>query len=80
MKKMNDEFRKQLAGYGLTTANIIYRMPDHWQTFDTSPDFPELYKFLKFWNDNLEGPLFHVTIGHSHLIKPVELNNTTWLN
>jgi uncharacterized protein Usg len=23
------DFRKQLAGYSLTTANILYHMPDH---------------------------------------------------
>src|SRR5205807_1884153 len=27
--KASPEFRKQLAGYGLTTAEILYRMPDH---------------------------------------------------
>ncbi len=42
------EFRKQLEGYGLTTANILYRMPDHpsvlqtyvWQAYDLAPRFP----------------------------------------
>ena len=24
-----DFFRRQLEGYGLTTANILYRRPDH---------------------------------------------------
>ena len=23
------DFRRQIEGYGLTTANILYRMPDH---------------------------------------------------
>ena len=23
------DFRRQLKGFGLTTANILYRMPDH---------------------------------------------------
>ena len=33
---VSQDFRKQLEGYGLTTANILYRRPDHpWllQTF-----------------------------------------------
>ncbi len=42
------EFRKQLVGFGLTTANILYRMPDHptvlqtyvWQAYDLEPLFP----------------------------------------
>jgi uncharacterized protein Usg len=75
------EFRKQLEGYGLTTAEILYRMPDHpailqsyiWQEYDLFPDFPVLKKFLEFWTRTLEGPLFKVTIGHCRLIKPAEL-------
>lgn len=75
------EFRKQLEGYSLTTAEILYRMPDHpallqsyiWQDYDVCPDFPVLKKFLDFWQRTLEGPLFKVTIGHCKLIKPAEL-------
>ena len=51
------EFRKQLAGYGLTTAEILYRIPDHptllqsyiWQEYDLFPHFPALKGFLDFW-------------------------------
>ena len=75
------EFRKQLAGYGLTTAEILYRMPDHpallqsyiWQDYDLFPEFPTLRKFLDFWTATLDGPLFKVTVGHCRLIKPAEL-------
>ena len=75
------EFRKQLEGYSLTTAEILYRMPDHptllqsyiWQDYDISPDFPVLKKFLEFWERTLEGPLFKVTVGCCKLIKPAEL-------
>ncbi len=75
------EFKKQLEGYGLTTAEIVYRLPDHpailqsyiWQEYDLFPDFPVLKKFLDFWTRTLEGPLFKVTIGHCRLIKPTEL-------
>jgi uncharacterized protein Usg len=79
--KASPEFRKQLMGYGLTTAEILYRMPDHpsllqsyiWQEYDLFPEFPALRKFLDFWAHKLEGPLFKVTVGHSRLIKPAEL-------
>ena len=75
------EFRKQLEGYSLTTAEILYRMPDHpsllqsyiWQDYDVAPDFPVLRKFLDFWQRTLEGPLFKVTVGCCKLIKPSEL-------
>lgn len=79
--KASPEFRKQLEGYGLTTAEILYRMPDHpallqsyiWQEYDLFPDFPVLRKFLDFWSRTLEGPLFKVSVAHSRLIKPAEL-------
>jgi uncharacterized protein Usg len=79
--KASPEFRKQLEGYSLTTAEILYRMPDHpsllqsyiWQDYDICPEFPVLKKFLDFWTRTLEGPLFKVTVGHCKLIKPAEL-------
>jgi len=78
---ISEDFRKQLVGYGLTTAQILYRMPDHpsllqtyvWQNYDLFPKFPALQDFLRFWQERLEGPLFSVTVAHSKLIKPAEL-------
>jgi uncharacterized protein Usg len=75
------DFQKQLNGYGLTTAHILYRRPDHhwllqsfiWQNYDLFPDFPELNRFLEFWQDTLEGPLHSVTVAHSRLIQPHEI-------
>jgi len=75
------DFQKQLSGYGLTTAEILYRRPDHswllqtyvWQNYDLFPKFPELQRFLAFWVAKLEGPLHSVTVAHSRLIKPAEL-------
>ena len=51
---VSDDFRKQVLGYGLTTAQILYRMPDHpsllqtyvWQNYDLFPKFPALLDFL----------------------------------
>jgi uncharacterized protein Usg len=78
---VSEDFRKQVLGYGLTTAEILYRMPDHpsllqtyvWQNYDLCPKFPELFKFLAFWQQQLEGPLYAVKVAHSKLIKPAEL-------
>lgn len=75
------DFVKQMGGYGLTTAHILYRMPDHpgllqtylWQHYDLFPHFPELTRFLEFWRRELEGPVHSVTVAHSRLIKPAEL-------
>jgi uncharacterized protein Usg len=75
-----ETFRRQLNGYGLTTAKILYRLPDHpvllqtyiWQEYDLFPEFPTLQKFLDFWRRQLEGPLHSVTVAHSRLIAPAE--------
>ena len=75
------DFKRQLSGYGLTTAQILYRRPDHpwllqtyvWQEYDLCPNFPELQGFLQFWQRSLEGILHSVTVAHSRLIKPAEL-------
>lgn len=66
-------FELQARGYRLTTAEIIYRLPDHpvllqsfiWQKFDVAPDFPELNKFLEFWKKNIEGKLHSVNVKQS---------------
>ena len=73
-------FLLRLAGWGLTTAEILYRMPDHpgllqtyiWQDYDLAPQFPTLKRFLTFWQEKLEGPLFSVKIGHERLLRPAE--------
>jgi uncharacterized protein Usg len=66
-------YELQVRGYRLTTAEIIYRLPDHpallqsfiWQKFDLAPDFPELNKFLEFWRNNIEGKLHSVNVKQS---------------
>ncbi|MBB3771425.1 uncharacterized protein Usg [Angulomicrobium tetraedrale] len=82
-QKASADFVRQLAGYGLTTAQIFYRMPDHpgllqtylWQHYDLCPHFPELNRFLDFWKRELEGPLHSVTVAHARLIRPAELRS-----
>ncbi len=77
------DFIRQLAGYGLTTATILYRLPDHqrilqtfiWQQYDLAPRFPVLHDFLEFWRRELEGPLHSVSVAHSRLIRPAEIVN-----
>ena len=76
------DFKRQLAGYGLTTAHIFYRRPDHpwllqsyvWQQYDLCPKFPELQRFLDFWRQKLDGALHSVTVAHSKLIRPAEIS------
>jgi uncharacterized protein Usg len=78
---VSEDFKKQLEGYGLTTAEILYRRPDHrwllqsyvWQHYDLFPEFPQLHRFLEFWQAKLDGPLHSVRVAHSKLIAPAEL-------
>jgi uncharacterized protein Usg len=80
MNRASDDFKKQLDGYGLTTAQILYRLPDHpsflqsyvWQEYDLFPNFPTLKRFLDFWSRELCGPLHSITVAHARLIKPSE--------
>ena len=80
---ISEDFKKQIEGYGLTTAQILYRRPDHrwllqtyvWQAYDLFPKFPELQRFLEFWQAKLDGPLHSVQVAHCKLIKPAELRS-----
>lgn len=77
---MHDDMQKQLQGYGLTTAQILYRLPDHqqflqtyiWQDYDLAPNFPEMHRFLQFWQEKLDGPLHSVRYVHRKLISATE--------
>lgn len=81
MTKVDADFRRQLEGYSLATAEITYRLPDAkrllqtyvWQEYDLAPRFPRLQQFLNFWERELDGPLHSVRICHAHLIGPREM-------
>ena len=70
-----------LKGYRLTTAEILYRRPDHpaliqayvWQEYDLSPKFPVLNAFLRFWESKLDGKLHSVWVAATGIIHPTEL-------
>jgi len=72
------DFERQLRDYRLTTAEIVYHLPDHpglvhpflWQHLDLAPRFPELHKFLDFWTRNIEGKLHSVRVAHAKLVTP----------
>ena len=78
------ELELMMAGYGLTTAQIYYRMPDFqsllqtfaWQDYDLAPDFPKLLEFLDFWDKNLECTVHSVQYCHRRLIAPGDWKRT----
>ncbi|MEK0163453.1 usg protein [Phaeobacter sp. JH20_36] len=78
MKESETEL--MLKGYGLTTAEMTYHMPDHthvlntfiWQDYDLAPDHPRLFKFIEFWHREIDGPLHSVRFTHRKMISPGE--------
>jgi len=74
---------RQLNGYRLTTAEILYHLPDHpallqsfvWQQLDMAPDYPMLRRFLDFWSRNIEGKLHSVKVAQAALISPGRLRH-----
>ena len=77
-------FSQQLKDYRLTTAEILYHLPDHpnvlqayiWQDLDIAPQFPVLNKFLDFWKRELEGPVHSVRLASAKLITPNKYHHT----
>jgi uncharacterized protein Usg len=71
----------RVPDWRLTTAEILYHMPDHphvlqtfiWQKEDRAPGFPALTRFLEFWRREIEGPLHSVRVASAALISPAEL-------
>lgn len=74
--------RIKTTDFRLTTAEIIYHLPDYpellqsfiWQNVDLFPQFPELRKFLLFWQKNIEGRLHSVQVACSGLLHPTEFD------
>lgn len=77
----------QLRDYRLTTAEILYHLPDHpgllqtyvWQDLDLAPRFPVLKKFLDFWNRELEGKLHSIRVANAPCIHPGNVRHTPHL-
>ena len=75
------DFEKQLAGFQLTTAEIIYKLPDHpdilqtyiWQGLDVAPEYPVLSGFLEFWQREIDGPLHSVRVAARDVVGPAEV-------
>lgn len=73
----------QLAGYRLTTAEILYHMPDHphllqtfvWQFMDLAPRYPKLADFLTFWDRNIDGKIHSVKVADKRIIAPAQVRS-----
>jgi uncharacterized protein Usg len=78
-----NQLAMQLNDYRLTTAEILYHLPDHprllqsylWQDYDLAPDYPVLRRFLEFWRRSLDGQLHSVKVASQKLIRPAEFRH-----
>lgn len=72
------DFHAQLLGRRLTTAEILYYIPDHpkllqsflWQTLDEAPDFPRVRRFLDYWRREIDAVIHSVAISALEEISP----------
>jgi uncharacterized protein Usg len=77
------DLERMMKGYGLTTAQLYYGFPDHpevlntfiWQEYDLAPDYPILFKFIEFWQREIDGPLRGVEFTHRKMVAPGEWRN-----
>ena len=76
----------QLGDYRLTTAKILYHMPDYqailqefiWQEYDLAPEFPQLTGFLDFWEKEIEGKLHSVYVAKKEIITNSDYRHAEW--
>ncbi len=76
----------QLNDYRVTTAEILYRLPDFpallqtyvWQELDLAPEYPTLRRFLDFWSRNLDGTLHTVRVCHGATLRPANLHTPSY--
>lgn len=82
---MDRDFERQLHGERLTTAAVLYYMPDCpallqefiWQTLDLAPEYPRIHRFLDFWRREIEAVIHSVTVASPGLVAPARLTLAT---
>ncbi|HZL00410.1 MAG TPA: protein usg [Caulobacteraceae bacterium] len=76
------DFAAQLRGGRLTTAEVLYYMPDHpallqrflWQTIDLSPEYPRVRRFLDFWRREIDAVIHSVNVSACGIVSPARLD------
>jgi uncharacterized protein Usg len=66
--------------YRLVIAEVQYYLPDHpriicphtltWMQIDLPPEFPRLLRFLRYWEEHLDGKIHSVKMDNTQLIRP----------
>jgi uncharacterized protein Usg len=76
------DLARQLRGERLTTAEVLYYLPDHpallqrflWQTLDQCPEYPRIHKFLDYWRTEIEAVIHSVRVSGGGLVAPARLD------
>ncbi len=77
----HEDIQRQLEGWRLTTAEVLYYMPDHpkllqsfvWQTLDLAPRYPRIYRFLDFWKAEIEAVIHSVRLASGEELAPARV-------
>lgn len=81
------ELELQLKGWRLTTAEVLYYLPDHpkllqsfvWQTLDLAPRYPRITKFLDFWRAEIDAVIHSVNVGSCEVLRPSTFRRADWM-
>lgn len=81
MEQRATEFEAQLRGKRLTTAEVLYYLPDHpsliqrfmWQTLDVAPDYPRVHQFLEFWRREIDAVIHSVNVSAAGEVRPARV-------
>ena len=79
-----DDFEDQLRGGRLTTAEVLYYMPDHpkllqsfmWQTLDVAPEYPRVHRFLEHWRREIQAVIHSVRLSTVGVVTPAKVRFT----
>jgi len=77
----DQDLEQRLAGWRMTTAEVLYFMPDHprllqsfvWQTLDLAPRYPRIEQFLAHWRREIEAVIHSVRIATSEELAPAKV-------
>ncbi len=81
------DLEAQLYGKRLTTAEVLYYIPDHpsllqsfmWQTLDDAPDFPRIQRFLDYWRREIDAVIHSVAISSCGQIGPAKVRSAAFV-
>ncbi len=78
---IQNEMSMRLSGWSLTTAEVLYYMPDHpallqtfvWQTLDLAPSYPRIHQFLEFWRREIDAVIHSVQLATGETLAPASI-------